>query len=121
MVYQIRRGKQGWLEANHRDLKKFQKENRGKIQIKPENDLTEFNIRVAGTGRYQGHYLKIRCLYPLPGQPPRFDFLNAAEIGRLNHPHIKQIYVCLRAPWTPKTPLSVPMRAICQAWWRPTY
>ena len=121
MVHQIRLGRQGWLESNYQDLARFQAQNSGKIQIAPARDLKSFNIIIAGINRFQGHYLNILCFYPHPGQPPRFELVNAAEIGRLNHAHIKDIYVCLKAPWTPNTPLSAPLRAICKAWWRPTH
>jgi len=120
MVHQVKLGRQGWLESNYRDLQRFQNQHPHHIQIAPEKGLKAFKVTIAGIEHYQGHHLTLRCLYPSPGQPPQFELLNAAEIGRLNHPHIKDVYVCLKSPWTPNTPLSATLRPICQAWWRPT-
>jgi ubiquitin-protein ligase len=119
MAYQIKRGQQGWLEAKNLELQELMKQNPGYVKIMNEQELYSFRIIIRGKGKYENHKLEIRCRCPTPAQPPKFELLNESEIASLGHPHIKDVYICLKAAWSPSQPISTPIRAIMQAWWNP--
>jgi len=115
----VRRGIQGWREANYLSLLFLEKQHPAHLWIRTNPDRTTFDLTIKGKGAFSGHSLQIRCYYPTPAQPPRFELLNKEEVARLNHAHIKPVYICLKSPWAPNIPLNVPVRAILNAWWKP--
>jgi len=111
-------GRKGWLRQNYETVKSVVSKYPHLISFSHSADYSQFTFRIRGQGRFSGSQLIISSYQPYPGLPPKFELLNKSEIGRLKHHHITEVYWCLKAPWTPNTPISVPLRAILHAWWK---
>jgi len=120
-VVQIRKGYEGWLQRNYKDLKTLEAQHRGDIVVTASKNKGNYRITIRGKGRFRNHKLELACYWPIPATPPTFQLLNTTELAQANHPHIRDIYWCLKAPWTPKKPLSAVVRDILKVWWTPKY
>jgi hypothetical protein len=114
-----RKGYQGWLQRNYEDLLDFKEKYDDYVEVTPSEDYKSFTMVIKGKGKFANSKLKILCSYPSPAQPPSYKILNREELEHLDHPHIKAIYVCIGAGWTPSTPITAPLEAITTTWWYP--
>jgi len=118
MAYSIEnRGYKGWLERNYKDIMNFQRKYARLVTVVPRKGGKEFKVTARGRGRFASGRLCFVCSYPNPGQPPTLENISISGAG--DHPHINDLYFCVKAAWTPASPITVSLEAAMAAWWYP--
>ncbi len=116
----FRLGRKGWLERNFAELKRLEAQNPKYLQVRRYRGRPDtYDIRIKGRGKFRRYKLHLRCTWPTPSIPPKFILVNRREIASANHPHITEIYACLKVPWTPNMSLASIVETIKEVWWNP--
>jgi len=108
--------KLSFFEVAWMGLKNMEAVKKRKVKIKRIRSNV-FDIIARGRGRFASKKIHLRCIMDGPSFPPKFRIVNAKELK--DHPHLNDVYACLKVPWSPSSPLYEVVEAILKVWWYP--